>query len=320
MNAILRYRIAITLICAVVLIVVTAVLRGPDDAQAMHAELFWANKLTWNGCADLVIAGDSRTCRDIAPAVVESVLPGLRVLNYAFDSTGFSRRYLDTIPGVLDPESPDRIIVLGITPFSLTRTATEAGEFDTSRERLLFQSMTGLYAAESLRFLRPMRVDEIPGEFGAALRDDRRPAQTDREFFSDGWLARSRPPGGFGASLRRHQEIFEATSVDAQLTAELVNEVKKWSEAGICVFAFRPPCCPELLQIENRCSGFEEAAFVAAFRRAGGIWIPVDPTGFETYDGSHLRRDEAVRFSRVLASRIQEWLFLATSVATSDPE
>jgi hypothetical protein len=57
--------------------------------------------------------------------------------------------------------------------------------------------------------------------------------------------------------------------------------------------------------LEERESGFEEAAFVRRFTSAGGVWLRFPPGRYFSYDGTHLTRDSAVRFSRDLAERLR---------------
>ncbi len=301
-----RHRIGLTICLSAGLVVATVVHRGPDDHEDLRLDLFWAGKLAWNRCADCVIAGDSRICRGVAPAAMESVLDYRRVLNFAFDSSGYSEPYLRAVDRVLDPGINPRAVILGITPYSLTRAAASDSEFEYRRDLMPFQSTAGLYAMQSLRRLSPMRIDQVYEELSRDAEADAEapPGPPDGEYRPDGWLPMARRNGDTSMYAEQYLTAFENNPVDPQLTAGLLRQVRQWCAAGIRVYAFRPPIAKPILQIEEECSRFDEPGFVAAFQRAGGIWIPIDALAYDTYDGSHLGRDEAIRLSRTLARQI----------------
>ncbi len=60
-----------------------------------------------------------------------------------------------------------------------------------------------------------------------------------------------------------------------------------------------------MLDIEKRLSGFNEEAFIRAFKASGGTWIQISPAQFEFFDGSHLSKKEAERFTEFLAESMQ---------------
>lgn len=301
---VVRGRILATLGLAILLVIVTAVRRGPDDRAGLHRDLFWAEKLTWRQCADFVIAGDSRACRDVAPPALSARLPYRRILNFAFDSSGYSEAYLHAIENVLDGAARPTAIALAITPYSLTEAAVRENEFEYRRRWMPFQSRAGLYARQSLRFLRPMRIDDLPAQLLGRGDDAAQMTDADHEYRDDGWLAMARRGGDTTMYVSQYRAAFLDNSASAEVIDTLLTHVRRWRAAGINVYAFRPPVAEPILDIERDCSGFDEAAFIAALRRAGGVWIPMPPTGFLTYDGSHLGRDEAARFSTALAAAV----------------
>lgn len=87
-----------------------------------------------------------------------------------------------------------------------------------------------------------------------------------------------------------------------------MRRVEKWTKQGIIVFGVRPPSTAEMVKLEEALSGFDESDFVQKFIKAGGIWIPVDTAGLESYDGSHLERKSAIAFSKQLGKKVQNHL------------
>ena len=61
-----------------------------------------------------------------------------------------------------------------------------------------------------------------------------------------------------------------------------------------------------MVELEKELSGFNQAEFVDAFKEAGGIWIDIDPTAYDSFDGSHLQSQSALELSRDLALKIYE--------------
>jgi len=305
MKYLMRYRIVCTLTLALLLVGATALRRGPDDGEALKADLFWAQKLSWHAEASCVIAGDSRACRALVPAILDESIPQQQTLNFAFDSSGYSAAYLEAIEAVLNPEAPKRIILLGITPYSLTPAASQNSEFEYRRGWMPFQSMTSLYAKQSLRYVHPMRIDRAYDELVAPTPKQITDAERDRAFNKDGWLAMNRYDGREDIYADHYRASFKGNRVDSVIVEQLLDRVRRWRKLGIRVIAFRPPASRIIYNIENEHSGFDEAAFREAFDTVGGEWIEIDATGYVTYDGSHVGREEAVRFTSNLAQQIR---------------
>ena len=74
------------------------------------------------------------------------------------------------------------------------------------------------------------------------------------------------------------------------------------------VFGFRSPVTEKILSIENELSGLEEDVFLEQFESAGGIWLSVPPGPYYTYDGNHLDKESAIRYSVALAEQIKKHL------------
>jgi hypothetical protein len=291
------WRIAGTGLLAAVLIVLTVALRRYDDS-GMAPDRFWASKSGWTACADVVVAGDSRVYRGVSPAAVSRVLPDQRILNFAFDGTGYDRAYLAAIERVLDPGSASPAVLLGISPHSLTPRAVVESGFRTrpkpTSEPWSVAAELAPYRDRVSRALSPIREAEIRTPWKHYY----------QEFHADGWVASGRRPEQPGIALGSYESRFVNNAVSSGQIEDVLAAVAGWSGRGVRVFAFRPPTCSGMVELENRLSGFDEAVFVRRFEAAGGVWLAVSQTDYYSYDGSHLRADAAVRLSSDLAERM----------------
>ncbi len=269
--------------------------RGWDGG--VYEGRFWLMKLDWKHCADAILVGDSRVGSGLSPAIMAEHLADRRIFNYAFDGCGFYKEYLDAMPDVLDPDSHNKMIVMGITPRSLIDSIRNDHFIYGHQKRKGHSSTIMAYTNDLLQFCRPMQLKEL---LSTLLR-----VENTKHFFrkdhTDGWSARE--VTGQDAVMSIHPEYVK-NRVSSDIIEGVLAHVRTWTELGISVYAFRPPTTVETFEVESQHSGFDEAAFVKSFQEAGGIWIGVDQTAYPSYDGSHLCPDGAIAFSHDLSRKI----------------
>lgn len=275
-----------------------------DDICGMSPGTFWVMKSNWRQCADVVLAGDSRAYRGISPAAMKKYLPDMRILNYGFSGAGFSGAYLRGLEDVLAFDSGRKIIVLGITPHSLTEGAARRNGFLTHiKKSPLEKQMLSLYEPV-LHFLRPVESKEALG----MLTFGRFSTHYFQEYCRDGWVAAYKLPENANEALKPYSMIFDpgkSGPVSDDIVNELIKTVAQWRGKGIEVYGFRLPTCSLMLELEAELAKFDEGTFVGKFEIAGGTWLAFDQTGYHTYDGSHLHREAAEKFSGELAQKIR---------------
>lgn len=266
---------------------------------------YWRIKMNWRHCADIVLAGDSRIQVGVSPEQMNRQLPGLRIINYGFGRVGYSQEYLRAVEALLDPAGSDRIIVLGVTPSSLLQVSQQNNVF---LEKLRRRRTAGEAGSAEVpfwkkhfpvchRFLQPRR----------GLRDVQLTFGKDKlfmEFFADGWLATYAVPPDPDGGGRTYRAIFAKHKVQPESIDRLLKAVRRWRREGITVYGVRVPTRPRLLALENELSGLDAELFQAAFEQAGGRWLSFDGEGYRCYDGSHLDRRSARRFSEALARQL----------------
>lgn len=299
-----RERCVYVLLLSVVFIVAAGSLRPESQLvnRGMDPRAFWARKASSHGDYDAVLAGDSRVYRGLWPRAIAESMPQIRVINFGFPGTGLSKAYLAAVEKRLDPASPRKLIVLGITPHALTAGAAQANGFLAERGKSVFDRWAAMSLGRGLSYLDPMP----PRRLLTKLLGRESPPSFlyYQHFHPDGWVASRRAPEDPQEALEPYRKALEATRVSRAVVDELLDAVRRWTSQGIAVCGFRPPTTAAMVALENACADFDEAGFARAFRSAGGTWLSFDIERYHTYDGSHLREDSARQLSLDLAARL----------------
>ena len=144
-----------------------------------NQHLYWQEKMTWQSCADMVLAGNSRVYHGIAPRRMGRELHDLRIVNYGFSAVGYSPEYLDAIERLLDPHSRRPAIVLGISPASLMPANEKSNKFlDLRGSSSTTQLAKARYCGDVLQVFHPLTFREVmnllrrsPEKHGASARN-----------------------------------------------------------------------------------------------------------------------------------------------------
>lgn len=300
MNKTYYLRAILTLVFAVAFILVFGSLRPKPISSLIKKEKFWADKVHTNKKYDLVFAGDSRVYRGIDPRSISEELNGIKALNFGFSSAGFNDQMCYEITARLDPKSEQKIIVLGITPYSLTPKAQDNSHFLQEKNRPLKEVFTRRFIAPALHFFDPVKPEEL-------LKSDAESPGYYEEFKKDGWVASYKIPAKPEQALKSYVRNFKENRVSNAVVSALMEQVKNWRDKKYWVFALRMPSSLAMEQLEDSISGFDEEELKAAFRFHGGIWLDLEPRfEFESYDGSHLERESAKKLSAHIGRLIED--------------
>jgi hypothetical protein len=278
----------------------------PVAVQGLDSEkLFWSHKRQWPADYTLVLAGDSRVYRGVSPAAMAKVLPGMRIANYGFSSVALVPAYLGTAVEKLDPAAAVRVLVIGVTPFSLTPRATRDSGF------LLVEPVPSaeLWMRWRLRTYLDAFSPVWPKTFRPIFQTARNSAG--QGFYlghEDGWIASDWEPRNPEYALEGYRLNLMDNQVSPAQVAELMAWIRGVARSGTKVFGFRPPNTRAMVALEDSVGNFDAKAFVSAFEQAGGKWLPFPSDAYETYDGSHLTAAAAEAFSADLAGRIRREL------------
>jgi hypothetical protein len=298
-----------TLLLAVPLVLAAGALRPRPEAETVHAGVhpkrFWAEKARIRGSVHVALVGDSRVYHGLAPSEMGAVLREAgwgdpSIVNLGFSGVCLCGPYLPYVDRALDPRAERRVVVLGITPHALTPHAQKDNGYLAEARRTASEVLERIVLAPALDYLEPIRLEAFLGDGRRARPADSHYRET---FFADGWVGATLTPAQPEFALTEYRTVFASTKVDPSLVDELVERVARWTRSGVRVVAFRPPVAPELLELEDRMSGFDEAALRARLIATGARMPPVEGS-YATYDGSHLDEASARALSRHIAARI----------------
>ena len=295
-------RTGITILLTAVLTVAVGALRSGTVMGRHLPDAFWAQKLLWGPQFDMVVAGDSRVYRGVSPAAMEAVLPGTRIANYAFSACAYKEPYLQTVDTLLDARSSRPTILLGVTASSFSPMSVKQNGFDDLWKRHRFELLQLTSLGRLSFFFSPYDWEEVMNLF--------RKQKTGYTvvWHSDGWVQSRKTPEDPMEAVRVYtrnaKKDRQQLTVSPELVDTLLQSVRDWRRRGILVYGFRPPTTPEMVEFETTWMGFDEPAFVRRFEEAGGVWLPFPVSRYHSYDGSHLRDDAALQFSRDLAESL----------------
>jgi hypothetical protein len=298
-------RTLIALIIAAIGVLSLGFLRQ-NDITGLSPDAFFVEKTTWSDCADVVLAGDSRIYRGLAPEEIGRALPDAKILNFGFSAAAYSTDYLDAIENVLYREGDNRIILMGVSPWCLTPGAIADNGFREYFDKKETERFMTRHFGDIYHRFRPFdySIDTRGIHVDLGIGDDAEHYY--QRFGRDGWAESHRVPEhpqevALKAITQAH---IEAGPVSLAAVDTLLSRVSEWVSEGIRVFGFRPPTFSERVVIEDSISHFDEPLFVHQFQAAGGVWLDVDQDGYHTYDGSHLHFSDARRLSRELGQWI----------------
>ena len=284
---------------SVIFIFLIGSLRPQPMSSVITKEKFWADKVHSKSKFEVLVAGDSRVYRGISSAVLSEELGGLSVLNFGFSSGGLNLEIFRALEQRLEQQE-NAIVLLGITPFSLTPKAYENAHFKQELSRDKKEVFSRRYVGPVIHFFDPIKPADI---FNTG---DQRNGYYER-FHKNGWVASKKIPADKTSALKSYRKNFRNNKVSPDILDELYNQVALWKANKIRVFAFRLPSTKEMELLEREISGFDELEIKTRLSASGAEWIEIGNSyNYNSYDGSHLDEESAERFSRYLGREIRK--------------
>ena len=270
---------SVAILTSILLVVAGSLRPPPSVTRDVESMSMWLRKSQWGAEFDVVAGGDSRVSCAVSPAAMQPALGRYRIGNFGFLGNAWEPNYLRALERLLDPKSAQKILLLGITPLSLTPRASRDNGFVRTQTMHPLEVELELRLSGLLHFLRPLNLTDIRNKITGGKRGYR------VTLYPDGWMAQTRFPNDKTAELERYRRLFVDNQVDPERVDELIEAVEKWSDEGIRVFGFRPPSTVAMVGLEDSESGFDERELVARFEAAGGTWLPWDGREYISHDG-----------------------------------
>lgn len=273
-----------------------------DEKRVIENNSFWKKKTFDKNKYNIVICGDSRIYRGVSPRAMQKVLSDLSIINFGYGSAGFSDVMLDEIDKRIYYESADKILVLGITPLTLTREGINnyhlEYELKTKREEIIEL----VYFKKVLQLFTPFTIKQL----GQKIKGKEFSTSFHQEYTQGGWVATIEDKPWTESALKSYSTRFINNQVDENNIIRLLDKVKFWTGKGVVVVGFRPPTTHKMIALEDSLSAYSQEYIKAGFVDSGGVWFDFNVDDYSSYDGSHLQRESAVKFSIDLANKIQE--------------
>ncbi len=273
--AILKERTILVVAGALCLLTVFNLIRG---SRGVSYYQYQAIRNRWQGVADIVFAGDSRTQFSVCPQAVQQGITA-RALNYACGGLQYNSAYFDRLRRIVDPHSSMRQIVFGITPvnFFAQEMIEEDAPVATSRmEPMLHRIMPALF--------------ELTNPFFAAK----------NIFHPDGWVYSLENTETLSGVTYYRDFLYAHNQVSQAKINLFLDEIRQMVQEGYHPCAYRAPASDELFEVDTRYSGFNYALFRQQFIEAGGRWLEAPQSRWKTIDGIHMQKESAESFSREL--------------------
>ncbi len=264
---------------------------------------FWTQKAFAEPAYSVVALGDSRTYRGISTEAIEQELPNAHALNFGFSSAGLASTLLEVGASKLKPTAQTPIILLGITPWSLTDEAAENKHLKQELKRPLSEQLERRYLNPLVSRLNPFTPKQLKGFVHGG--ETPPPILYHQIHHRHGWVESWKIPENSEEQLKPYATLFDNNPVNQARVDALMQQIRRWTKSGITVVAFRPPSTTAMEELENVKSGFNEISIQQAVETNGGIWLNFKSSQFTSYDGSHLDRQSAKRFSRALGQEIR---------------
>ncbi|HPR32781.1 MAG TPA: hypothetical protein PLK12_11825 [Prolixibacteraceae bacterium] len=273
----------------------------PSRDDGGEEALFWTRKTFAPASFDGVIMGDSRAYRGLSPEVMEKHLPGMKVLNFGYSNGGLNPEMFEAAGSKLDKTSQAKIMVLAVTANCLTGYTRGNEQWKKERFRSREERLERLWMRRFLIRFSPIRLSELDELFQTETPEKKYM----NRYHPDGWVESEKFPPDTSEALPSYIKDFTRYKVENAYMDELFRQVKKWSDEGITVVAFRPPVTASMRMLEDTMARYNEYVIKEGIIQAGGHWIDIDPSEYETYDGSHLNKTSALRLSEKMGRELK---------------
>ena len=273
----------------------------PVDSDDAASESFWSRKTFAPPVYDVILMGDSRVYRGLSPEAMKPYLPGVKILNFGYSNGGLNPVMFDAAERKLARNNKPKAIVLGISANTVTAYSADNQHFiqeltrprEQLLERLYLNRLKTLFPSTSPRKLLQHFLEEDSSFYR-------------HTYLKNGYVASEKYPVDTAEAISLYVDDFKNFKVEEKFLEPLFQQVAEWSNEGIAVLAFRPPISVPLRELEDTLGKFDEEKIRKGIIQGGGYWIDLNPSKYQTYDGSHLTIQSAEKLSAEIAQSISD--------------
>ena len=285
----------------------------PKDDEKYLGELFWTRKTFAPAKYNVVIMGDSRVYRGLSPEIMESHLPGFKVLNFAYSNGGLNPTMFDAAEKKLAQNNGPKVVVMGISANAITDYSAGNQQYlqeltrprEEVLERIYFNPLRYWFSATS------------PEKLKQHFSKKEETAYYRNRYFMNGYVESEKYPVDTTAAVASYIDDFTNYKVDSLHMKAIFEQVEKWTNAGIIVVGFTPPVSQPMQMLEDTLGLFNEPAIKSGFENASGHWIDINPNQYKTYDGSHLTIESARKLSLRIGEDVEKLIWIQGSKSES---
>jgi hypothetical protein len=310
-RSILKEKLFYSALVVAVMLPATFYYKGIDPFTRISTERarFFVLKVNFKPDANVLFVGHSRVMRDLSPGHFSTVMPGLKVRNYAFPSLQYDRDTLADIDALMSDGPGRKIIIMEFSPWVIpTRPLitnrnkiVQEARGHTALVKWLLLEHPDLYALLQPPGMYQLWRRLVDGSGYAAEREEWALSERHTRYHDNGWAERI---GWQTFSPVLHEPRAKLKTAPGAI--ELIyDQIRRWRERGIQVIGIQTPIGPERQQHENARFEVSMKELREGFTAAGGRFLNIQHGRYSTYDGSHLASREAIRYTKDLARRIK---------------
>ncbi len=297
----IKPNIWITMLIAAVLVTALSFV-FPKDSEKYLGELFWSRKTFAPARYNVVVMGDSRVYRGLSPEIMETHLPALKVLNFAYSNGGLNPTMFKAAEEKLAQNDFPKVILMGISANAISGYSAGNNQYiqELTRpreeifERIYFNPVRYWFSATSPEKLKQHFSNAEETTFYR------------NKYFKNGYVESEKFSVDTMEAIPSYIKDFTNYKVEPENMEALFQQVEKWTKEGIIVVGFTPPVSQPMQMLEDTLGLFDEAAIKAGIEKASGHWIDLNPANYKTYDGSHLTIQSAQKLSHKIGEELEK--------------
>lgn len=293
--------ISITIILALLLATMLSFVM-PKNKEKYLGKIFWTKKTFAPSKFNVVLMGDSRVYRGLSPEVMKKELPGMKILNFGFSDGSLNEIMCRATEKKLARDEQLKVIVLGISPNTITGYTQSNKQYLQELTRPKEEIFESLYLNPLLYWFS----STTPQKLIKKTNSKKPTSYYNSKYNMNGYVESEKFPVDTIEAISLYIKDFTNYKVEEKYMKQLFIQVNKWAKKGIIVIGYRPPVSQPMVELENTLGRYNKKAIQHGIENAGGHWLELNSANFQTYDGSHLDKQSAIKLSEKIALEIQK--------------